>query len=124
MPSWTMQFQSDRSIDPSCAVAPDSKKLHDRSCNVYGDQTCRLHLFPMPARYQNFSLAFFWHNVWVKFRFTLHGEYVSMGIYLDLSGADRLEEFMPLKMAGTDDTDLTLQTRIPKHSTQYAKSAA
>jgi hypothetical protein len=66
----------------------------------------------MPARYQNFSLAFFWHNVWVKFRFMRHSEYVSMGIYIDLSGSDRLDNPCRLRRGDTGEIDHTLWDRI------------
>jgi len=63
----------------------------------------------MPARYQNFSLAFFWHGIWIKFRFQRHSEYVSMGIYIDLSGSDELE-----KREDTDEPRPTLKQQITK----------
>jgi hypothetical protein len=66
----------------------------------------------MPARYQNFSLAFFWRNVWVKFRFMLHSEYVSMGIYLDLSGSDHLDNPRELTRQDTGEIDVGMRDRI------------
>ena len=42
----------------------------------------------VPGRYQNFSLNFFWRGVWSKIRCTLHNEYLSMGVFFDLSGSD------------------------------------
>jgi hypothetical protein len=66
-------------FEPSCICCSE---------RLYGPEDVKNTTEKFPARFQNFSLNFWWNTFWVKLRVTLHNEYASFGFYIDLSGSD------------------------------------
>jgi len=87
-----------KSYQPICDCHPDSHYEKGKDLTTA----------TVPGRYQNFSLNFYWRGVWVKIRFTLHNEYMSMGIFIDLSGSDPVQ---PSEGSQAGISDLTARIK-------------